>query len=145
MKKYNFKLEGKDFNVEVDLSLEGKAQVLVNGKNFNIDIGKEKKSENKIEIPQDNLKKEIINDSSNKPQQPGPDVQGELKSLMPGKITEVLVGQGQSVKMGEPVLKMESMKMEQVIVATSNGKIKKINVNAGDTVEVGLVMIVIES
>ena len=40
---------------------------------------------------------------------------------------------------------MESMKMEQVIVATSNGKIKKINVNAGDTVEVGLVMIVIES
>ena len=144
MKKYNFKLEGKDFNVEVDLSLEGKAQVLVNGKNFNIDIGKEKKSENKIEIPQDNLKKEIINDSSNKPQQPGPDVQGELKSLMPGKITEVLVGQGQSVKMGEPVLKMESMKMEQVIVATSNGKIKKINVNAGDTVEVGLVMIVIE-
>ena len=60
MKKYNFKLEGKDFDVEVDLSLEGKAQVLVNGKNFNIDIGKEKKSENKIEIPQDNLKKEII-------------------------------------------------------------------------------------
>lgn len=72
MKKYNFKLEGKDFDVEVDLSLEGTAQVLVNGKNFNIDIGKEKKSENKIEIPQDNLKKEIINDSSNKPQQPGP-------------------------------------------------------------------------
>lgn len=144
MKKYNFKLEGKDFDVEVDLSLEGTAQVLVNGKNFNIDIGKEKKSENKIEIPQDNLKKEIINDSSNKPQQPGPDVQGELKSLMPGKITEVLVSQGQSVKMGEPVLKMESMKMEQVIVATSNGNIKKINVNAGDTVEVGLVMIVIE-
>ena len=63
---------------------------------------------------------------------------------MPGKITEVLVSQGQSVKMGEPVLKMESMKMEQVIVATSNGNIKKINVNAGDTVEVGLVMIVIE-
>jgi len=144
VKKYNFKLEGKDFDVEVDLSLEGKAQVLVNGKNFNIDIGKEKKSENKIEIPQDNLKKEIINDLSNKPQQPGPDVQGELKSLMPGKITEVLVSQGQSVKMGEPVLKMESMKMEQVIVATSNGNIKKINVNAGDTVEVGLVMIVIE-
>jgi biotin carboxyl carrier protein len=144
VKKYNFKLEGKDFDVEVDLSLEGTAQVLVNGKNFNIDIGKEKKSENKIEIPQDNLKKEIINDSSNKSQQPGPDVQGELKSLMPGKITEVLVSQGQSVKMGEPVLKMESMKMEQVIVATSNGNIKKINVNAGDTVEVGLVMIVIE-
>jgi biotin carboxyl carrier protein len=144
VKKYNFKLEGKDFNVEVDLSLEGKAQVLVNGKNFNIDIGKEKKSENKIEIPQDNLKKEIIKGSINKSQQPGPDVQGELKSLMPGKIIEVLVSQGQSVKMGEPVLKMESMKMEQVIVATSNGNIKKINVNAGDTVEVGLVMIVIE-
>ncbi len=145
MKKYNFKLEGKDFNVEVDLSLEGTAQVIVNGKNFNIDIGQEKKeSENKIEVSQDNSIKKIMNDSSNQPQQPGPDVQGELKSLMPGKIIEVLVSQGQSVKLGEPVLKMESMKMEQVIVATSNGKIKKINVNAGDTVEVGLVMIVIE-
>ena len=144
MKKYNFKLEGKDFNVEVDLSLEGTAQVIVNGKNFNIDIGQEKESENKIEVSQDNSIKKIMNDSSNQPQQPGPDVQGELKSLMPGKIIEVLVSQGQSVKLGEPVLKMESMKMEQVIVATSNGKIKKINVNAGDTVEVGLVMIVIE-
>tara|TARA_B110000438_G_scaffold293210_1_gene332676 strand:- start:26 stop:460 length:435 start_codon:yes stop_codon:yes gene_type:complete len=144
VKKYNFKLEGKDFNVEVDLSLEGTAQVIVNGKNFNIDIGQEKESENKIEVSQDNSIKKIMNDSSNQPQQPGPDVQGELKSLMPGKIIEVLVSQGQSVKLGEPVLKMESMKMEQVIVATSNGKIKKINVNAGDTVEVGLVMIVIE-
>jgi len=60
---------------------------------------------------------------------------------MPGKITKVLVSNGQSVDVGEPVILMESMKMEQTIVATKNGKISDINVAEGDTVEVGKIMI----
>jgi len=61
--------------------------------------------------------------------------------LMPGKVTKVLVNNGQDVKVGEPVILMESMKMEQTIVATKNGKVSDINVSEGDTVEVGKIMI----
>ena len=60
---------------------------------------------------------------------------------MPGKVTKVLVSNGQSVSVGEPVILMESMKMEQTIVATKDGKISDINVTEGDTVEVGKIMI----
>ena len=51
------------------------------------------------------------------------------------------VSNGQDVKVGEPVILMESMKMEQTIVATKDGKISDISVSEGDTVEVGKIMI----
>ena len=66
---------------------------------------------------------------------------GDLKALMPGKVTKVLVSSGQNVKVGEPVLLMESMKMEQTIVATIDGSVSEILVSEGDTVEVGKIMI----
>ena len=66
---------------------------------------------------------------------------GDLKALMPGKVTKVLVSSGQNVKVGEPVLLMESMKMEQTIVATRDGSVSEILVSEGDTVEVGKIMI----
>ena len=62
---------------------------------------------------------------------------------MPGKILKVLVSEGQKIKMGEPVIIMESMKMEQTIVSSADGVINSINVNEGETIEVGSVMIVI--
>ena len=62
---------------------------------------------------------------------------------MPGKILKVLVSEGQKIKMGEPVIIMESMKMEQTIVSSTDGVINSINVNEGETIEVGSVMIVI--
>ena len=62
---------------------------------------------------------------------------------MPGKIIKVLVSEGQKIKMGEPVIIMESMKMEQTIVSSADGAIESVNVSEGDTIEVGSVMIVI--
>ena len=62
---------------------------------------------------------------------------------MPGKILKVLVSEGQKIKMGEPVIIMESMKMEQTIVSSADGVINSINVKEGETIEVGSVMIVI--
>jgi len=39
---------------------------------------------------------------------------------------------------------MESMKMEQTIVATSTGTIERIEISKGDTVETGFVMMIIQ-
>ena len=139
MKKYNFEIDGKKFEVEVNLLNSNDAQVKVNDKNFDIKISNNlsepKKSEPKKSEPKKSEPK--ISDQS---VQGNP---GDLLALMPGKILKVLVSEGQKIKMGEPVIIMESMKMEQTIVSSSDGVINSINVNEGETIEVGSVMIVI--
>ena len=125
MKKYNFEIDGKKFEVEVNLLNSNDAQVKVNDKNFDIKISNNlsepKKSEPKKSEPKKSEPK--IPDQST---QGNP---GDLLALMPGKILKVLVSEGQKIKMGEPVIIMESMKMEQTIVSSTDGVINSINVN----------------
>ena len=139
MKKYNFEIDGKKFEVEVNLLNSNDAQVKVNDKNFDIKISNNLSEPKKSEPKNSEPKK-------SEPKIPDQSVQGnpgDLLALMPGKILKVLVSEGQKIKMGEPVIIMESMKMEQTIVSSSDGVINSINVNEGETIEVGSVMIVI--
>jgi len=149
MKKYNFEIDGKKFEVEVNLLNSNDAQVKVNDKNFDIKISNNlsepKKSEPKKSEPKKSEPKKSEPKKS-EPKIPDQSVQGnpgDLLALMPGKILKVLVSEGQKIKMGEPVIIMESMKMEQTIVSSTDGVINSINVNEGETIEVGSVMIVI--
>lgn len=52
----------------------------------------------------------------------------------PGKVIEIKVKEGQHVNKGDYLLVIESMKLENTLLATSNGIIKKINIKAGDRV-----------
>jgi biotin carboxyl carrier protein len=63
---------------------------------------------------------------------------------MPGKILEVKVAVGSTVKSGDVVLMLEAMKMENEIFATDAGTVKEVRVNKGDSVDTGTVLIVIE-
>ena len=139
MKKYNFEIDGKKFEVEVNLLNSNDAQVKVNDKNFDIKISNNLSEPKKSEPKKSEPKK-------SEPKIPDQSVQGnpgDLLALMPGKILKVLVSEGQKIKMGEPVIIMESMKMEQTIVSSADGVINSINVKEGETIEVGSVMIVI--
>ena len=55
---------------------------------------------------------------------------------MPGMIVSVNVEEGQKIKSGENILILEAMKMENMIIADKDKKIKKINIKPGDAVEV---------
>jgi len=129
MKKYNFEIDGKKFEVEVNLISSNNAEVRVNNKNFDIKIS------NDLAEPKKAEPKKVEQSVQGNP--------GDLLALMPGKIIKVLVSEGQKIKMGEPVIIMESMKMEQTIVSSSDGSIESVNVSEGETIEVGSVMIVI--
>ncbi len=64
-----------------------------------------------------------------------------LVSGMPGKITKILVKEGDVVKEGAPLLIMEAMKMENEMKSSGEATIKKILVKAGDNVETGATLI----
>ena len=61
--------------------------------------------------------------------------------MMPGKIINVIVSIGDQVKQGDLVCVMESMKMEQNILADIDGEVLEVNVKPGDSVEHSAVLI----
>lgn len=69
---------------------------------------------------------------------------GEIVCPMPGKIVKFLVEEGQSVKTGDPVVIVEAMKMENEFKAGIDGTVKEIKAAAGESVESGAVLVVIE-
>ena len=69
---------------------------------------------------------------------------GELMSApMPGTILDILVTEGQTVKKGEIILILEAMKMENEIVAATDGVVSKIYTSKSSTVSAGDPMLTI--
>lgn len=68
----------------------------------------------------------------------------KLKAPITGKITKFLVKEGDEVKAGMELVIVEAMKMENVIRAEQDVKIKKINFEDGSLVGVGEVLIEFE-
>ncbi len=68
----------------------------------------------------------------------------EIKTAMPGKIVRVLLEKGAEVKIGEGVIVVEAMKMQNEMKSPKDGIIKEINFNEGDTVIAGDVLVIIE-
>jgi acetyl-CoA/propionyl-CoA carboxylase, biotin carboxylase, biotin carboxyl carrier protein len=68
---------------------------------------------------------------------------GSVEVPMQGTIVKVLVELGQTVEVGQAVVVLEAMKMENQIAADKAGTIKEIKVKAGDTVGAGDVVVVI--
>jgi biotin carboxyl carrier protein len=64
-----------------------------------------------------------------------------IYSFIPGTVTEIFVKPGQTLKKGDKLLMFEAMKMLNSIEMPVNGKIKKLNVNIGDRVPKGSLMI----
>ncbi len=68
---------------------------------------------------------------------------GNVEVPMQGTIVKVLVEVGQQVEVGQAVVVLEAMKMENQITAEKAGTVKEIKVKAGDTVGSGDVVVVI--
>jgi len=69
---------------------------------------------------------------------------GTVSAPMQGTIVKVLVAVGDTVEIGQAVLVLEAMKMENHINAETSGTVKELRVKAGDSVGTGDVLVVIE-
>ncbi len=68
----------------------------------------------------------------------------EITAVMPGRIVKVLVREGDEVAEGQGVVILEAMKMENEVPAPRAGKVTKVAVEAGQTVETGALLCVVE-
>ena len=78
------------------------------------------------------------------PEKQAPDMSKFLLSPMPGLLREVAVKVGQEVKAGEKLAVIEAMKMENILKAEQDGKVKKISAAAGESLSVDQIIIEFE-
>lgn len=69
---------------------------------------------------------------------------GQIKPPMPGTVVKILVKEGEEVKKGQPLIILESMKMEHPVEAPMDGKVKKLGVKAGDLAELNTLLLEME-
>ena len=137
MKTYKFRINGNEYNVEIN-SVEGNlADVTVNGAAYKVEM------ENAPATPAApaataNPAAQARQDApAATPAKPAPAPAGAGKAItspLPGVIIEVSVKEGQAVKAGQKVAVIEAMKMENEIQASSDGTVTAVLVNKGDSV-----------
>lgn len=139
MKKYKFTIHGSEFAVRVRKVEGDQVQLEVNGTPYDVTLHREAQPS---KTPVVMVRKEINTKAGNervkenlKPvsESKRPSAKS-IKSPLPGNVLKVNVAEGDVVKEGDVLMIMESMKMENNILAERDGKIVKINAPAGKAV-----------
>lgn len=135
MKEYRLKINGKDFHVAVNGISGTKADVTVNGVNYDVEL------ENAVAPVQQAAPAQTapVAPVAAAPQAPAaasaPATGGKaITSPLPGVIISVDVKEGSVVKRGQKVAVIEAMKMENDILADADGTVTAVHVSKGDTV-----------
>jgi len=68
----------------------------------------------------------------------------EVRAPIPGRVVSVAVVEGDEVQAGQPLLVLEAMKMENQLCAEGAGKVERVLVGPGATVEGGQVLVVVQ-
>jgi len=82
--------------------------------------------------------------ASRMPPKPKPDLSRVVTAPMPGLIKDVSVAVGDEVKLGQPLLILEAMKMENIVRAERDGVVESVGVASGDTVAADAVLVTLE-
>ena len=130
MKKgFNFTIGGQKYETTVKEIEPNVAEVVVNGTSFIVEFQKNESKKVKaarVAAP--------TAAPSAAPVAAKPAGAAVVKSPLPGSIVKVMVKPGDSIKKGDTLLTMESMKMENVVASEYTGTVKNVLVQAGQNV-----------
>ena len=149
MAKYEYKVKGVDYAVEIQ-DIEGNiANVTVNGIPFEVEMKQPVKAgKQKVKLSEERrVKSEESNSSSasaaSTSSAPTAGAGKPVVAPLPGTINEIKVKVGDKVNAGDTVVVLEAMKMQNNIDAETSGTIASINVNKGDAVMEGDTLVTI--
>lgn len=156
MGKYNFRINGHDYQVDVNSVEGGIADVTVNGTDYKVELA------DAVPAPAQQAVRPATQTVSTgatalTPQATAPAPQaaqtatasapqgkGEVvTATLPGVILDIKVKVGDAVKAGQTVAVLEAMKMENEIESTASGTVTAVNAGKGDSVLEGAAIITI--
>lgn len=149
MKNFKFKINGTDYNVDIN-EVEGQEIKLdVNGTPYTVTVDKEMRAQKHHTTVVSNRTAPRVSAAAGDVQRssaPNPNTAAggtKVATPLPGTILDVFVNVGDQVKSGQRVVLLEAMKMENNIEADTDGTVTAVNVRKGDSVLEGDTLIVI--
>ncbi len=137
MKEFAFKINGAEYKCAVEEIEAGKTKVTVNGKVYEVETEAPKAAPVAAKPAAAPAPKPAAAPAAPKAEAKpaaAPAAGLQVKSPLPGSVIKVLVSEGQAVKKGDTLLTLESMKMENAIMAEADGTVKQIAVTPGQNV-----------
>lgn len=141
MKTFKYIIDGKEYQVEITDVVDNKAQVTVNGKDFQVEMEAQPKAEKKTVTPLPQSDEKVETEPSTTGQV---NTEQAIKAPLPGVITEIKVSVGDQVKAGDTVVVLEAMKMANNIEAEKDGTVTAICIKQGESVMEDTPLVVIE-
>jgi biotin carboxyl carrier protein len=138
MKKFNFTIQGSEYEVEIKNLEANIARIEVNGTHYDVEISKALIPSKTPTMVRSVVKRSDASDLDVAPRLTS------VKAPLPGNIIQVVKQVGDKVELGDLVLMYEAMKMENKVLAEVGGTIKTMNVKIGDAVLQGDVLFEIE-
>jgi biotin carboxyl carrier protein len=140
-------VDGREYELEFQRQADGGYLVLLDGQVFDCHVETNRKENLTVSLHDcsytvaisDPKRLRGSNDSSD--QHHG---SAEILAPMPGKIVRVLVEVGSQIEKGTGVIVVEAMKMQNEMKSPREGSVKAVNVKAGDTVNAGDVLAIVE-
>lgn len=155
MGKYNFRINGHDYQVDVNSVEGGIADVTVNGTDYKVELADAVPAPaQQAARPAPQATAQAAQTAAQAPQATAqaaqtatasaPQGKGEVVTApLPGVILDIKVKVGDVVKAGQTVAVLEAMKMENEIEATASGTVTAVNAGKGDSVLEGAAIITI--
>ena len=132
--RYNLLIAGKSYEVFARRITRPNEK---NGQSYEIFVG-DQRFEVKAEDERSRLLASLIKGGEHSEE-------ANISAPMPGLVVGVLLEVGASVDVGQPVVVLEAMKMENDLPAPIPGVVKEVLVSKGQTVDLGDVLVVIGS
>ena len=144
MKTYSFKINGKDYKVAIGEGSGNMLTVNVNGADYEVELEGDFSATPSAPVEMtkgpsssaEMTKTAEVSPAAAKPAaaKPAAGAGKTVKSPLPGIIISIDVKEGQAVKRGQKVAVIEAMKMENDILAESDGTVTAIHASKGDSV-----------
>ena len=134
MKSYRFKINGNEYNVEINSISGAHASVTVNGTSYQVEM----ETAMAVAVAAAPVSATSVVEA---PLPSGPSK--AVTSPLPGVIISLNVNIGDKVSAGQEVAVLEAMKMENSIEAVSAGTVTAIHVAKGDSVLEGAPIVTI--
>lgn len=148
MNKFNYTVQGVDYDVEINEVDGNIAKVTVNGIPFEVEM-KQPVRPSHIHKPIAMVTPPAAATKPAAPEKPAPkpaetEAKGtNITAPLPGTITDVNVAVGDVVKAGDTLVVLEAMKMQNNIETETAGTVKAVKVSKGDSVLEGTVLVVV--
>lgn len=146
MRTYKLNIDQENYEVEVKSFNLKSATLVVNGKTLEVNV-EEVVSGMPVKAPVlKNRPAPLPTSTPRVANGPGPAPAGGngIKAPIPGAILSIHVKEGEMIEVGQLILVMEAMKMENQIKSSKAGKITQLCVKPGDAVAQGQDLIIVE-